>query len=340
MSDMKDKGTIQLGHGSGGKLTHDLIHGIIREYLGNDILNNFLDAAVLEMKDNRIVFTTDSYVVRPLFFPGGDIGKLCITGTINDLAMLGAVPLYLSLGLIIEEGFSFAKLKKIVMSIKQAAEASKVKVVTGDTKVVEYGKADGIYINTSGVGVLIEGASMESASIEPGDKILINGGIGEHGTAILCSRGLIEFESEIKSDCAPLHAIVENLIRSGVRIKFMRDPTRGGLATVLAELAEKIHYDIIIEETKIPVKEDVKSICEFVGFDPIYLANEGKFIAVVHPDDAEKALAVMRNNESGKEAAVIGEIQNQKHGHVLMRTLVGSTRLIEMMIEDQLPRIC
>ena len=340
MSELKEKEIIRIGHGSGGKLTHDLIHGIIQKHLGNTILNDFLDSAVVDVQDTRIVFTTDSYIVKPLFFPGGDIGKLSVTGTINDLAMLGAVPLYLSLGLIIEEGFSIADLEKIIFSIKQVCEKSCVKIVTGDTKVVERGKGDGLYINTAGVGILNKGFSINSASIKPGDKIIINGGIGEHGAAIICSRGLFEFESTIKSDCAPLHEIVKELIESGVSIKFMRDPTRGGLATVLTELAERIQYNIMIEETSIPVKEEVKSICEFVGFDPLYLANEGKFIAVIEQKDVKKALDILHRCELGQDAALIGEIENCKDSRVLIRTLIGSTRLVEMMLEDQLPRIC
>ncbi|OGF68089.1 MAG: hydrogenase expression/formation protein HypE [Candidatus Fischerbacteria bacterium RBG_13_37_8] len=334
------KEIIRLGHGSGGRLTNELIHKTIKKYLTNDILDKFLDSAVLVMPDSKVVFTTDSYTVKPLFFPGGDIGKLAINGTVNDLVMLGAVPLYLSLGLIIEEGFLMGDFEKILQSIADAARLCNVKIVTGDTKVVDKGKGDGIYINTSGVGHLINDFAVDIAGICPGDKVLVNGYIGDHGAAIICARGIIEFESRVESDCAGLQSMVKELLEAGVKIKFMRDPTRGGLATVLTELGEHLPYSIVIEEEVIPVREEVKSICEFIGFDPLYLANEGKMVAVVAGSDTEKALEIMKRNPLGKEARIIGQIEKGRERKVLMKTVIGATRIVEMMLEDQLPRIC
>lgn len=336
----EDKSVIRLGYGSGGKLTYDLIHNIIGKNLSNDILDVYLDSAIMEIGKRRIVFTTDSYIVKPIFFAGGDIGKLAVTGTVNDLAVVGAIPLYLSLSLIIEEGLLMEELERVVLSIRDTAEECDIKVVTGDTKVVERGKGDAIFINTAGIGVMMDGFKIDIGSIEIGDKILINGGIGEHGAAIICGRGLIGFDSNVKSDCAAIHYLVKELIESGVRVKFMRDPTRGGLATTLVELAERIPYTILIDEREILIKESVKSICGFLGFDPLYLANEGKLLVVVDGKDVDKAMQVMKRNEVGKDSCVIGEIVEKMDANVLMRTLVGTKRIIDMLIEDQLPRIC
>ena len=302
------KSVIRLGYGSGGKLTYDLIYNVIGKSLSNEILDEYLDSAIMEVGKGRIVFTTDSYIVKPIFFAGGDIGKLAVTGTINDLAVVGAIPRYLSLSLIIEEGLLIDELERIVLSIRDTAKACGVKVVTGDTKVVERGKGDAIFINTAGIGVMIDDFKIDIGTIRIGDNILINGGIGEHGAAIICSRGLIGFDSNVKSDCAAIHYLVKDLIESGVRVKFMRDPTRGGVATTLVELAERIPYTILINEKEILIKESVKSICEFLGFDPLYLANEGKIIIVVDEKDTDKALQVMKRNEIGKDSCIIGEI--------------------------------
>ncbi len=331
---------IRLGHGSGGKMTYDLIHNVIGKHLSNEILDDYLDSSILNIKKERIVFTTDSYIIKPVFFPGGNIGKLAVTGTINDLAVVGAIPLYLSLGLIIEEGFTIKELEKIIISIKETAKEAGVRVVTGDTKVVDKGKGDGIFINTSGIGIMIDGFSFDIEGIRPGDKILVNGSIGDHGAAVICSRKIIEFDSEIESDCAAIHNLVKRLIDEGIRIKFMRDPTRGGLATTLIELAERIPYSILIEEKNILVKDAVRSVCEFIGFDPLYLANEGKVVIVIEGADEEKALEIMRSDKNGKESYVIGEIIEAKKAKVLIKTIIGATRIIEMMVEDQLPRIC
>jgi len=333
------KGFIKLAHGSGGRLSYELIHNLIGKYLGNETLNEFLDSALIKFNHSALAFTTDSYTVKPLFFPGGDIGKLSITGTVNDLAMVGAFPLYLSLSLIIEEGFPFSDLERIIKSIKDTSEYCKIKIITGDTKVVEKGKGDGLFINTSGIGVIPDNFSLRIDEIEPGDKIIINGGIGEHGAAIICARGLIDFRSKLRSDCAALHFIVRSLIESGVRVKFMRDPTRGGLASALCELAEKINFNILIEEDKLMIKKEVLAICEFLGFDPLYLANEGKFIIVVGEEDVDKVLKVLNENQS-EEASIIGEVQREREKKVLLKTITGGKRIVEMMIEEQLPRIC
>jgi hydrogenase expression/formation protein HypE len=335
----RDIRTIKIGHGSGGRLTHDLIHEVIGKHLSNKILDEYLDSAIIDI-EGRIVFTTDSYVVKPLFFRGGDIGKLAVTGTINDLAVVGAKPLYLSLSLIIEEGLGMDDLERIIISIKETAIENDVKVVTGDTKVVERGSGGGLFINTAGIGIINGDFELRMDTIKPGDKILINGGIGEHGTAIICSRGLIEFEAEVVSDCAAIYKLVQELIDEGIRVKFMRDPTRGGLATTLVELGERIPYSILINESDIIIKEAVRSICEFVGYDPLYLANEGKLVVVVDEVDAKRALDIMRRNKLGEESCVIGEIIESEKAKVLMNTILGTKRIIDMMIEDQLPRIC
>lgn len=330
---------IKLAHGSGGKLSYELIHNLIGKYLKNETLDEFLDSALIELNNSRLAFTTDSYTIKPLFFPGGNIGKLAVSGTINDLAMVGAKPLYLSLSLIIEEGFLISDLEKIIKSIRDISKKTGVKIITGDTKVVERGKGDGIFINTSGIGIIPKKFSLRIDKIKPGDKIIINGGIGEHEAAIICARGLIDFKSKLKSDCAPVHFAVQDLINAGVRVKFMRDPTRGGVASALCELSEKIEYNILIEESKLPIRKEVKAICEFIGYDPLYLANEGKFIAVIPEEDIEKALSILKKNNA-PQPTTIGEIQKEREKVVLMRTITGSKRIIEMMIEEQLPRIC
>jgi len=336
---MKEK-KILLSYGSGGKLTHDLIKNVIYPAFPNSILEKLEDSGVFEVKGQKLSFTTDSYVVDPLFFPGGDIGRLAVCGTVNDLAMSGAVPLYLSCGFIIEEGFSFDKLKKILNSMKEAAEEAEVDIITGDTKVVHKGKGDKIFINTSGVGVLNNNISIESENIRPNDYILINGTIGDHSVSVMAAREKIKFKEVVESDTAPLNKIVHNLLKSGIEIRMMKDPTRGGIATSLKEISEKSNYGIEIYESEIPVKDAVRGMCEILGFDPLYLANEGKFILFVPEKQANKAVDIMKSSKYGEDTRLIGKVIKEHPGKVIMRTSVGGTRIIDMMSGEQLPRIC
>lgn len=327
---------ISLAHGSGGKLMHNLIKDVFLAQLGNPILKPLRDSAVIELGGTKIAFTTDSYVVNPIFFPGGDIGELAVCGTVNDLAVMGAKPLYISCSYIIEEGFEYNELAKITVSVSKAANASGVFVVTGDTKVVEKGKGDKIFINTSGIGICEYGFK----EIEVGDKILINGGIGEHEIAILTARGGLDFDVQIKSDCAPLVELISQVLKGTPLVKFMRDPTRGGVATVLNELVEGMQFGIMIYENAIPMKPEVNGVCALLGFDPLYLANEGKVILVVGGSDANRVLNLMRTHELGKEAQIIGEVVASPVGKVCMKTQIGGTRIVDMLVGEQLPRIC
>jgi hydrogenase expression/formation protein HypE len=333
--------SILLSHGNGGKLAHELTEQLFVRYFNNDALNALTDSAILKLGANSISFTTDSYVVNPVFFPGGDIGKLAVCGTVNDLAVSGAEPLYLSCGFIIEEGFLLKDLERIVKSMKLQAEIAGVKIVTGDTKVVDKGKADKIFINTSGIGQLNKKyISISTGSeIKPGDKIIINGYIGDHGTSILCARNNLDYHPLIESDCAPLNHLIKKALKIG-KIKFMRDATRGGLATVLCELAEKSSFGVEIDEQNIPVRENVRGICEVFGFDPLYMANEGKVIMVVSPEDADNIIEIMKMNEYGKNTEVIGRITSANKGRVIMNTRIGGRRIIDMLTGEQLPRIC
>ena len=332
---------IQLAHGGGGKLMHDLIEKVFIPNFGNDLLNEGHDGAVITIGDSRIAFTTDSYVINPLFFPGGNIGELAIYGTVNDLAMCGAKPLYISCGLIIEEGLKVEILQQIIESMKTAAEKCGVQIVTGDTKVVDKGKGDGIFINTAGIGIVENNINISPKNISVGDAIIINGDIGRHGIAVMSVREGLEFESQIESDAAPLNEIVNKLISSGIKIKCLRDLTRGGLASALNELASSSNTEILVEEKNIPVREDVKSACELLGFDPLYVANEGRFIAFVNPDDVTKVLEIMHEDELGKEAKLIGYVKgNYKNGLVGMKSLIGAVRIVDMLSGEQLPRIC
>lgn len=337
---MKAKEQILLAHGSGGKLTHELIENLFLRKFFNPILAPLADAALLEAKGVRLAFTTDSYVVKPLFFPGGDIGRLAVFGTVNDLSVVGAQPLFLSCSLIIEQGLDYATLERIVDSIQKAAQEAGVNVVTGDTKVVERGNVDRLYVNTSGVGLVADGVYLSVERIEVGDKIVLSGTIGDHGIAVLSEREGFGFHSEIASDCAPLNGLISRMLQASRRIKFMRDPTRGGLATTLNEIVAGADFGILIEEERIPVREEVKSICELLGLDPFYIANEGKVVAVVHPEDAEAVCQVMWGHELGHQAAVIGEVVAEPRGKVFLRTAIGGTRLVDMLVGDQLPRIC
>lgn len=332
--------TITMSHGSGGKASHNLIEGLIAAAFSNPILDRMDDAAVLNVDTGRIAFTTDTYVVNPLFFPGGDIGKLAVNGTINDLATSGAQPIALSVGLILEEGLPIETLRQVVASIQVAAAEANVPVVTGDTKVVNRGSADKIFVNTSGVGVLQADHQFSTLNVQPGDKILINGNVGDHGIAVMMAREGLEMEAEITSDSAPLHTLVADIMKAAPSARCFKDPTRGGVATSLNEIALNSNVAIALDEEKIPVLREVRGACEILGLDPLTIANEGKLIAVVPPDQAETALASMRNHPQGKAAAIIGEVLKDPEGMVFLRTEIGGTRVLDMLVGDPLPRIC
>ena len=331
--------TILLAHGSGGKLSHELVEKNFLPFLSNPALNKLDDSAIFEAS-GRLAFTTDSYVVNPIFFPGGDIGKLAVCGTVNDLAMNGAKPLYLSLSAIIEEGFPIGELEQIMQSIKKAAEEAEVSIITGDTKVVNQGQADKLFITTSGIGIISPGVDISGANASAGDKVLLSGTIGDHGISIMSQREGLRFSMSLESDCAPLNKLVSQMLEVSPEIHCLRDPTRGGLATTLNELARQSKVGIVIEEVKIPVKEEVKAACELLGLDPIYVANEGKTVAIVAPSDADKILARMRQNSYGKNAAIIGEITKEHPGKVIMKTKLGPSRIVDMLSGELLPRIC
>lgn len=326
---------ITLDYGSGGKKTAALIDEIIIPELGNNALNALGDGAIL---DGQLAFSTDSFVVDPLFFPGGDIGKLCVCGTVNDLAMCGAEPKYLSLALIIEEGLPTESLRRIVASIKAAAEAAGVAVVTGDTKVVERGRGDGVYITTSGIGV-VRYPGLGPERMRPGDAVLISGTAGDHGAAVMLARDAL-MEGEIRSDCAALNGLVRAVLESGAEVRVLRDPTRGGVATTLCEFAESAALGIELDEAAIPVRRDVSAACALLGLDPLYCANEGKMLAVVAAKDAERALAAMRSVPEGKNAAIIGRVISERPGKVVLRTAMGGSRILQKLAGAQLPRIC
>ena len=333
---------ILLNHGSGGKMTHELISSLFVKYFNNSILRQQSDSAILEIDSKLLAYTTDSFVVDPIFFPGGNIGKLAICGTVNDLSVSGAKPLYISCGFILEEGFLFSDLETIVKSMADEAKKAGVLIVTGDTKVVDKGKCDKIFINTSGIGVLDnERKQISSGStIEVGDKIIVNGNIGDHGVAILCARNSIEYSNSVLSDCATLNGLIDDALNVSNKIKFMRDATRGGLATVLCELAEKNKFGIELEESQIQVQEASRGLCEIFGFDPFYMANEGKVVMVVGKDDANEVLEALKKNEYGKESSIIGEVTDKNIGMVILKTGVGGSRIIDMLAGEQLPRIC
>jgi hydrogenase expression/formation protein HypE len=331
--------TILLAHGSGSRLSHDLIEKNFLPPLANPLLARLDDSAVFDLS-GRLAFTTDSYVVSPIFFPGGDIGKLAVCGTVNDLSMSGAAPLYLSLSFIIEEGLTLGELKKVVGSIKAAAEEAGVNIVTGDTKVVNRGSADKLFINTSGIGIVPDGIDISGANARVGDKIILSGTIGDHGIAVMSQREGLKFSVPVKSDCAPLNKLVSQMLEASRRIHCLRDPTRGGLATTLNEFARQSGVGIRIEEEKIPVLNAVRAACELLGFDPLYVANEGKLVAIVAPNDAGKILAKMKRNKYGAEAAVIGEVTDDHKGKVILKTRLGASRIVDMLSGELLPRIC
>jgi len=331
---------IVLAHGSGGTLSRQLVDKIILPQFRNELLEPLHDGAIFSLGEQRLAFTTDSFVVNPIFFPGGDIGKLAIHGTVNDLAMCGARPRYLSASFILEEGLPMEDFWRVVQSMRAAADDAMVALVTGDTKVVDRGKADKIFINTSGIGVVPAGLNIHPARAQVGDKIIINGPIAVHGIAIMSVREGLEFETEIASDTAPLYELVEVLIAAKIDLHVLRDPTRGGVTSALAEIAQSARLGMLLDEAAIPISEEVKGACEILGLDPLYVANEGKFIAIVAKEDADAALAALRSHLSGKEAAIIGEIVQQHPGMVMMRTRVGGTRVVDMLSGEQLPRIC
>lgn len=331
---------ILLAHGGGGTLMHDLISNIFLKQFDNPFLNVLHDGATFEINGTRFAFTTDSFVVDPIFFPGGDIGKLAVNGTINDLAVCGAKPLFLSAAFIIEEGFSFEELWTIVSSMKTAAEFANVKIVTGDTKVVDKGKGDKIFINTAGIGIVKNGINISPKNCKPGDVVIINGNIAEHGIAIMAKRLGLEFETEILSDCAPLNGLVESILEVSSNVKMMRDATRGGLASVLNEIALSSGFGVLLDELSIPVAEQVKGVCEILGYDPLYIANEGKIVLIVDPNDSEKVLSAMRKHPFGENSEIIGEITIENPGLVAMKTSIGTKRIVDMLSGEQLPRIC
>lgn len=337
-----DNKTVLLGHGSGGRLSHDLIQNIFYKHFHNSILDEQSDSALLQINSPDIAFTTDSYVVDPIFFNGGNIGKLAICGTVNDLAVSGAEPKFISAGFIIEEGFSIQQLETIVLTMAEEAEKAGVMIVTGDTKVVSKGQCDKIFINTAGIGLLNKKYKTVSngKTVKPGDCILINGTIADHGMTVMLGRNFPGFNATVKSDCAPLNRMIREILDAGCRVKFMRDATRGGIATVLCELAEHNHTGIEINEADISIRENVRSICELLGFDPFYVANEGKVIIVIESEDAEEALRIMKRNEFGKEASMIGRIVEEPCGKVILKTAIGGKRIIDMPVDEQLPRIC
>jgi hydrogenase expression/formation protein HypE len=334
------RGTVDMTHGSGGRAMAQLIEELFVRHFDNALLRQGNDQAVFEVPAGRLVMSTDGHVISPLFFPGGDIGALAVHGTINDVAMSGARPLYLSAGFILEEGFPLADLERIVASMARAAREAGVPVVTGDTKVVEKGKGDGVFITTTGVGVVADGVNISGDRARPGDAILVNGTLGDHGVAIMSSRENLEFETTIESDSAALHTLVAELVASGADIHCLRDPTRGGLATTLNELAMQSAVGMRLREAAIPVHPQVTAACELLGLDPLYVANEGKLVCICAPADAETLLAAMRRHPLGTQAAVIGEVIEDRHGYVQMETGFGGCRIVDWLAGEQLPRIC
>jgi hydrogenase expression/formation protein HypE len=333
---------ILLDHGSGGKISHSMTKDMLLPVFDNAILAALNDGAIFELEGLKLAFSTDSYTVDPIFFPGGSIGDLAINGTVNDLAMCGATPLYLSVGLIIEEGFAMSDLETIINAMGQAAKAAGVTVITGDTKVVPKGTADQIFINTSGIGLIPKQVHVASDNARAGDKIILSGTIADHGVAILTRREGLSFETSLQSDSAPLNHMVKKMFMAttGNKIHVLRDPTRGGVGTALNEIAEKSESGIVIDEDKIPLKGEVAGACELLGFDPLYLANEGKLLAFVSPDSCDAVLKAIKSDPHGRAAAVIGEVVDDHPGKVFLKTRIGGKRIVDMLAGEQLPRIC
>jgi len=331
---------ITLSHGSGGKQMHQLIQQLFYKYFENEILMQQNDASLLPPMQGKIAVTTDSFVVSPIFFPGGDIGKLSICGTVNDLAMSGAVPLYITVGFILEEGLPVETLEKIVQSMAETAKRAGVKIVAGDTKVVEKGSCDQIYINTTGIGLLTQEIYIGGDCAKPSDKVIVSGTLGDHGVCILSKRNNMDFEVDVQSDCGLLSGMIAEILSTGAQVKVLRDPTRGGAATTLGEIAKHSGQSILLYEEKIPVKDQVMSLCEIVGWDPLYIANEGKLIVIVKAEDADKVLKVMKQHSMGQDAAIIGEVLEENKGTVYIRTEIGGTRIVSIPEGELLPRIC
>lgn len=331
---------ITLSHGSGGKCTNELIKNLFYKYFENPILMQQNDSSVIPQINGKIAVSTDSFVVNPIFFPGGDIGKLSICGTVNDLAMSGATPLYITVGFIIEEGLSIETLEKIVISMANTSKKAGVKIVAGDTKVVDKGSSDKIYINTTGIGVIEDDIYLSGENLKSNDKVIISGTIGDHGVTIMKNRNNLEFDFDIKSDCSLLNNLIKDILKVSKNVRVLRDPTRGGLATTLNELCSQSNKSMIIYEEEIPVKEEVLSICEILGMEPIYMANEGKLVVVVDENDVDKILEVMKNNPVGLDAKLIGEVIDDNKNNVYLKTNIGGTRIISMPEGQLLPRIC
>ncbi|MFH1374910.1 MAG: hydrogenase expression/formation protein HypE [bacterium] len=331
---------ITMAHGGGGKLMHQLIDKMFAPAFENPDFESQHDGALLDMTGTRLAFTTDAYVVDPLFFPGGDIGTLAVYGTVNDLAMCGARPMYLCASFILEEGFQTESLWKIALSMRQAAQHSNVRIVTGDTKVVDRGRGDGVYITTSGVGLVDQNLKIGPHAVKQGDAIILNGDIGRHGIAVMSRREGLSFETKIESDCAPLAAAVRQLIEAGIEIHCLRDLTRGGLATALVEIAESSGLHIGLDESRVPVCDDVRGACELLGLDPMYVANEGRFIVLVPARDTERTVSILGNYSTGFASAIVGNVTDRESGIVTMKTVIGAERIVNMLSGEQLPRIC
>ena len=333
---------ITLSHGSGGKSSHALIESLILPAFRNPLLDGDADAAIFTAGPGtgRIALTTDSYVVSPLFFPGGDIGKLAIHGTINDLAVSGARPVAIAVGLILEEGLDVELLRRVIDSMASAARAAGVPIVTGDTKVVNRGKADQLFINTSGVGVVADGVHLSADNVQPGDVVLVSGYIADHGMAVMLAREALELEADIESDSAPLHELVAALLRAAPDTRTIKDPTRGGVATTLNEIAKRAGVAIAVDEERVPVRQAVRGACEILGLDPLHIANEGKLVAIVSPESAKAALDALRSHPLGVDSAIVGEVIEEPKGMVLLRTGIGGSRVLDMLVGDPLPRIC
>jgi len=342
---LQHKDQIVMGHGSGGRMTQELIVRHFMPHFANPELLAGNDAASLQLPDlanlqGRLSFSTDSHIVSPLFFPGGDIGRLAVCGTVNDVSMLGATPLYLTAGFILEEGLPVEILEKVLSSMQTAASEANVKIVAGDTKVVEKGNADGLFINTAGLGWIPAGRHIGGAQAQPGDVVLISGSMGDHGIAVLAARGELGFETGVQSDVAPLNNLIQRVLKAAPHVHVLRDPTRGGLATTLNEIAVQSQVGIVLDEKSIPVQPAVRAACEMLGFDPLYIANEGKVIVILPPEEAEAALAAMRTSPYGSNAVRIGQVMRNPVSRVLIKTLIGGTRILDLLAGEMLPRIC
>jgi len=337
---LTDYKNVLLAHGGGGKLSHQMIQEVFISQFKNSLLNTLHDGAMFTLDGTRCAFSTDSYVINPIFFPGGDIGTLAVNGTVNDIAMCGARPLYLSSSFIIEEGLPMEDLWRVALSMKKASETAGIQLVTGDTKVVDRGKGDKLFINTSGIGIIPDGVQIDPKRAKPGDKIILSGSIAEHGIAIISVREGLEFETQIESDCTSLNGLVEVMLAASKDIHVLRDPTRGGVASALNEIAESAQVGISIREEQIQVSEQVRGACEILGFDPLYVANEGKLIAILPASKAEKVLAAMQSHPLGKDSVIIGELTADHPGTVTMKTRIGGSRIVDMLSGEQLPRIC